>query len=254
MKYKKWSDLTWQKLRDALKRELDFCEANKTQPVAAFDADGTLWNTDLGENFFRYQIASGELKHLPDDPWGHYVRWKSQGDPRPAYLWLAQINRGQPFSKVEKWAAEAVEQYDMLPVFDDQRRWIELLQQSKVEIYIVTASVRWAVIPGAKQLHIPADHVLGVETAVENGIVTEKPAGFMTYREGKAQAIMEMIAPRKPFFCCGNTLGDLALLQLATRAPLAVSTSPELQTQELVESEAKLRAEAETREWLTHQF
>lgn len=254
MKYKNWSDLIWQKLNTALQQELEDCNANKTQPVAAFDADGTLWNTDLGENFFRFQIASGQLPNLPADPWGHYVRWKSGGDPRPAYLWLAQINQGQPFSRVQKWADEAVAQYESLPIFEDQQKWIELLQKAGVEIYVVTASVRWAVIPGARKLGIASDHVLGVETSIEDGRVTDQRAGYMTYREGKAEALQKILGPRRPFFCAGNTLGDLALLQLASRAALAVSTQPGMQTDELIESEGKLRREAEARGWLVHQF
>lgn len=252
MKYKRWSDLTWQKLKAALKEEK--ASSTGSKPVAAFDADGTLWHTDLGENFFRYQIAHSGLQGLPADPWGHYSRWKASGDPRPAYLWLAQINKGRKFSEVQTWAQQAVETLAPLPVFEDQRRWIEILLNEGVEVFIVTASVKWAVEPGGRRLGIDEKHVLGVETAVENGLVTDRPHGFMTYREGKAAALLEVTGGRRPFFACGNTGGDTALLESATRVQLAVRTNPAIQTEELIASEGSLFKDATNRGWLTHEF
>ena len=66
---------------------------------AAFDADGTLWDNDLGEQFFQYQIDHAELPSLQGlDPWEHYNNEK-QKHPQMAYLWLAQISQGQSFSR-----------------------------------------------------------------------------------------------------------------------------------------------------------
>ena len=251
MKYKNWPETTWNKLKQALHEEKSTTAA---RPIAAFDADGTLWHTDLGENFFRYQLSSCELPDLPPQPWQHYVEQKSQSDPRPAYLWLAQINAGQSLSQVKTWAEQAIQQYEHLPIFPDQKRWIDELLAEGVEIYIVTASVKWAVEPGASQLGIPADHVLGIETTVRDGRVTPEMHGHMTYRQGKAEALLHQTGGRRPFFVAGNTLGDLSLLELATRIPMAVSTAPENQTAELVESERQLQAEAKKRSWLIHQF
>ena len=67
MKYKAYSKEIWDRINTAL----DYALAKDAEPVAAFDADGTLWDTDLGEAFFHYQIDN-KLVSLPSEPWSHY--------------------------------------------------------------------------------------------------------------------------------------------------------------------------------------
>lgn len=248
MKYNKWSNEIWEKLEKALEMEL---RTNPT-PIAAFDADGTLWDTDLGETFFRYQIKNSGLAGLPADPWKHYRDWKGSGDPRPAYLWLAQINKGQPFSQVQSWAEAAVAELKPLPVFEEQQRWIELLQKSGAEVYIVTASVKWAVEPGAQRLGLRADQVLGIRTEIKDGIVSDQQEGVITYREGKVDALLAQTGGRKPFFASGNTMGDYSLCQAATGVAMAVGAAG--QADELWKTEEELRTNANQHGWLIHKF
>jgi HAD superfamily phosphoserine phosphatase-like hydrolase len=219
--------------------------------VAAFDADGTLWDTDLGESFFKWQIANANLPNLPKDPWRHYRAWKESGDPRPAYLWLAQINAGQPLKQVQDWAEQAVKAHEPLPIFEDKRKLIQWLLEQKVRVYIVTASVKWAVEPGALRLGLRYDDVLGIQTKVQDGVITGEQEGVITYREGKAEAIREA-SGHAPFFAAGNTMGDLALLESATQMRLVSGAAPK--EHELFEAEEKLRTEGKARGWFIHQF
>lgn len=235
-----------------LEQSLHACRKAGQKPIAAFDADGTLWNTDLGENFFRWQIRQKVLSGLPIDPWNHYWTWKDSGDPRPAYLWLAQINSGHSLRQVRSWAQSAVDSISPLDIFPDVSRIIRYLQAEKVSIYIVTASVRWAVEPGAAALGISEDHVLGIETAVRQGEVTDEPAGTITYREGKVKALLAATQGNPPFFSCGNSIGDDALLRCSSHLRLAVSAAPE--DSQLFGSEEKLREIAQSQSWLYHRF
>src|SRR3954465_9066861 len=73
----------------------------KGRAVAAFDADGTLWNTDLGEAFF-YYIIKNQLVPLPADPFGHYNWMKDNVSHTAAYVWLAQILKDVPLAKVRE--------------------------------------------------------------------------------------------------------------------------------------------------------
>jgi HAD superfamily phosphoserine phosphatase-like hydrolase len=249
MKYKSFPQEFWTQLDEALKKEI---KAFGERPIAAFDADGTLWDTDLGENFFKWQIKNSGLKNLPADPWKHYRDWKESGDPRPAYMWLAQINQGQSFKQIKAWAEEAVKSIDPLPIFPEQKKLIQWFESRGVEVFIITASVKWAVEPGAKRFTIDSDHVLGVATAIERHIITDKALGPITYREGKLEALLERTNGRKPFFSCGNTMGDITLLQGATQMALAVGAAQE--GQELFPTEEKLRAEALKANWFIHRF
>jgi len=248
VKYKNLGPDIWKKIDFALEKAKD------TMPklIAAFDADGTLWDTDLGENFFQFQIKNKLLSNLPKEPWKYYRTWKESGDPRPAYLWLAQINQGHSLSEVRSWAEDSVRGLNPFPLFDAQKKLIEKLLKANADVYIVTASVKWSVEPGALRLGIPVENVLGVATKIMNGKITDEQDGEITYREGKSQALLKTTDGKKPFLCSGNTMGDLSLLECATELQLAVGAAPE--SHELFSTEERLRQEAKARGWCIHRF
>lgn len=219
--------------------------------VAAFDADGTLWDTDLGEMLFGYQIDN-KLVPLPADPWGHYEHLKVAESHPAAYLWLAQINKGVPLKKVREWAEEGVAKHDPLPIFDAQKQILAKLRSLDVEIYIVTASITWAVEPGARRLGLREDQVIGIETSVVDGVVTDKQKGVITYREGKAEAILDRTGGIAPYFASGNTEGDKWLLECASDLRLVMSASPE-QTENGI-TEARMMKLAADRGWYSHRY
>lgn len=247
-KYKNFSSNLWNSISTALTEEM---QQNRS-PVAVFDADGTLWDTDLGEAFFKFQIEKNLLPDLPKSPWTHYRKMKASGDPRPAYLWLAQINKNKPLELIRSWAQESVRNLEPLPIFEDQKKLVSLLQDNGVQVFVVTASVKWAVEPGAKLLGIPEDHVIGVSTQIENGFITDKADGEMTYKEGKVKALLNHTNQTPPFFASGNSPGDLYLLKAATRLSLAVGASQK--GHELFDAEESLREEARKNNWQIHYF
>lgn len=247
MKYKNFSKDIWNRIEKSLEAEL---RSSSHHPIAAFDADGTLWDTDLGESFFKYQIKK-KLVSLPENPWSYYRTWKDSGDPRPAYLWLAQINKNQKLQKVRQWAEDAVREISPLPIFPEIEKLISYLLSKKVEVYIVTASIKWSVEPGGQRLGVPLENVLGVQTKVKNGIITDEQEGLITFREGKAEALLEVTNGNKPFLCVGNSMGDLSLLESAKEA-LVVGAACE--NHELFSTEERLRQEGQARSWMVHRF
>ena len=248
MKYKSYSPDLWAQIHKSMELVLQ----QDSQPVAAFDADGTLWDTDLGEEFFQYLIHH-KLVDLPLEPWEHYQTLKADpSGPQKAYLWLAQILKGHPLSQIRDWALKAVTELAPLPIFPEQRKLIELFVSRGVNVVIVTASVKWAVEPGAQILNLPANQVLGIETKAIGGKLTDLQKGIITFREGKAEALLKFTGGKRPFFSAGNTFGDLALLELSTDLKLAVtSTVPD---DRLFRSEQELYLEATRRGWLKHRF
>ena len=218
--------------------------------VAAFDADGTLWDTDLGEAFFRYLIEN-RLVPLPEDPFGHY-QWMKTGVSHPAaYLWLAQILKDVSLTQVREWAEASVASQD-LPIFEAQRQIIAKLQSLEVEVYIVTASIKWAVEPGALRLGLTHEHVLGIETEIENGRVSDRQKGVITYREGKMQAILAHTKGLAPYFASGNTEGDKWLLEGASALRLVMSAAPE--GSENWPTESVMLELALKRGWSSHRY
>jgi phosphoserine phosphatase len=231
---------------------LDDLERNrpKGRAIAAVDADGTLWNSDMGEAFFDYQIRK-KLVPLPADPWGHYNHLKDEVSHTVAYLWLAQVLKGVKLTQVRQWAEESVASRP-IPVFDEVPRIFEKLRALEVETYIVTASITWAVEPAARRLGLPEDHVIGIETEVVDGVVTETPKGVITYREGKAQAILARTGGLAPYFAAGNTEGDKWLLEGASAVRLVMSSAPE--NTENYPTEATMLALARERGWHSHRY
>ncbi|NUN04922.1 MAG: haloacid dehalogenase-like hydrolase [Bdellovibrio sp.] len=246
MKYKDYSPDIWKRLNTTLDQVLK----EDSSPVAAFDADGTLWDIDLGETFFHYQIDN-KLVSLPPHPWEHYETMKAKNAPE-AYLWLAQICQGKKLEQVHQWAVDGVKAASPLPIFLEQKRLIDLFLSKGVRIYIITASVKWAVEPGVEILGLTKDNVIGIETEVNEGLISNRQKGLITYRQGKVDALMEITGGKKPFFASGNTMGDFQLLQSATHLSLAVSAAS--RDDKLFKTEYELQQNAEKFGWLSHRF
>ncbi len=221
------------------------------EPLAAFDADGTLWDMDMGETFFEYQIANKLLANMPDDPWQYYLDLHKRDTPA-AFLWLAQINRGIKLSTVREWAHSAFEAIKPVPIFGEMKDLVTDLKKFGVDVYVVTASIKWAVEPAAEFIGIPAENVIGVQTEVVDGIVTDRPGPIVTWREGKVTGLLEATGRRRPFLCAGNTMGDLALLDCATHFRVVnAAVGPEHANRE---SEQKLVEVARKRGWYFHVY
>lgn len=248
MNYKLFPEEYWTQIEKSI---LDL-KKNQSELVAAFDADGTLWDTDLGENFFQYQIDQEQVP-LPKDPFNHYLEMKKiNNDPRSAYVWLAQINKNITLSRVREWAEEAFNLIQPKPIFSEQQRLINLLKKHNVTIYIVTASIKWAVEPGAKALGLEYENVIGVETAIKNNIITDEPVLPITYKQGKVDALLAKTQSIKPFLASGNTMGDFELLSAATHLRLAVSAAS--RDDKLFKTEHELQQQAKSLGWFHHRF
>lgn len=246
MKYKDYSDEIWAQIKSSL----DEVKKTDPNPIAAFDADGTLWDIDLGELFFHHLIDN-KLVNLPKDPWQHYLDLKSQ-DPKIAYLWLAQICQGQELSTIRDWARQGIEASSPLPILMPQKRIIDLFLQNNVQVFIVTASITWAVEPGAEIIGLRKNDVIGVETKVEDGVIGDLQKGIITYRQGKVDALLERTKGKLPFFASGNTMGDFELLNAATHTSLAVSAAS--RDDKIFKTEFELQENAVKNSWLSHRF
>ncbi len=241
------------KLLDQIKADVEKAMKSFSGPYyAAFDADGTLWDSDLGEQFFQYQIDRCNLETLNNiDPWEYYETTK-QTDPVAAYLWLAQINAGHSLEQVRQWAKECVDTKGAR-VFESHKTLIKWLQEMGVETLIVTASIQWAVEPAGMLAGIPYENVMGIQTAIdENGIVTKEQFGPITWRDGKAEALLERTKGVAPVFCSGNTLGDIALIAASQGGRLCSQT--QVEENGLFWEEQKLLEHAKLNNWAVHHF
>lgn len=248
MKYKDFSEEIWK----SIEHNTDLILRQDPKPVAAFDADGTLWDMDFGEALFQYEIDH-MLLPLPCDPWEHYQNLKALPEgPQKAYVWLAQIHKEVSILKVREWALACLEALKPVPIFQAQKKLIELLHAKGIEVYVVTASVKWAVEPAAALLGIPEKNVLGVTTRIENQIITDELEGVVTYKQGKVDSLLLATHNKLPFLASGNTEGDLPLLEAATHVRIAVSASS--RDDRLYKTEHNLLQHAISKNWFYHKF
>lgn len=220
-------------------------------PIAAFDADGTLWEFDAGESFFQYQIQQDFIPGLRDDAWAYYSRMRSS-KPVESLLWLAQVNKGKALSELKAANEAFVQSLEKPPLFESQKTIIDHLFSKGVEVYVVTASVKWAVEGPAKGYGIDEDHVIGVKTKIENGTITDEQDGPVTWREGKVTGLLEATNGKAPFFASGNTEGDLKLLETATHIRLVMASASS--DHENFETEQKMVRNAQRNNWYYHSF
>lgn len=232
-------------------KQIDQAVAAGVDRVAAFDADGTLWDTDVGENFLQFKIAKKLLPNLRADAWEYYRDVYVRETP-VALVWLAQIMKDVPLETVRAWARDAFATLQPPPFFPFMKDLVAYLKSRDVAVYCVTASVRWAVEPAAAAIGIPPENVIGIRTKIRDGIITDEAEGHITWREGKVTGLLEATGRRLPFLAAGNTMGDLALLDSAKRIRIANLGAPPGHFNR--ETEDALLAVAKSRGWHYHAY
>lgn len=233
----------------------EFIERHRSTPgrkLALFDADGTLWWGDVGEAFFRHQIATGTIPHAPKEkPWEFYLNESVRGDAAKAYGWLAQWNAGvsadRLYGLAEEFFAKNWEQH----VFSAIKELVDNLHGAGFECWVVSGSIHWVVARGASRFGIPKERVIGSAVTVENGVLTSTIDGVVPYRAGKTVMIESRIKGQ-PLLAAGNTYWDKELV--CTTKELGLAIHSEHEGEPNYESEQKLQQLAKERNWLTQRF
>ena len=229
-------------------------EKTEGRLFAAFDADGTLWDADVGDLFFQYQVQH-PLINTPQSLIDQYDELY-HCNPREALVRLALVNLGYRLSQVRQWAKECYNQHkNYIPVFTPQIDFIQSLKDLGVCVYIVTASCKWAVEPFAKIFNIGDDYVIGTEMEIENSIVTCK-LKRLTHGKDKVEGLLQATKGVRPLLAVGNAFPDESLLYLATHLRLAVQSTKD--NTHLYRSEQKLKSiaikQGAEKGWFHHQF
>jgi phosphoserine phosphatase len=220
--------------------------------LAVFDADGTLWPQDAGEEFLRFQHEQGLLKNLPSDPIAHYRKLLKK-DVNTGLVWLAQVNKGLTVQEVRQMASEwHNSQRHTAWAYEDQKILIEELKKRDITPYIVSGSIKWALEPLAISVGISPEHVVAVETEVHDGVITANPIEPVTFFYGKVEAFLKASDGSSPIFACGNSMGDYDLIQTSKAIKFAVSGADP--TDAFFEGEKKLAEKAEELDWYYHRF
>lgn len=220
--------------------------------IAVFDADGTLWRGDVGESFFKHQIQSKTLKSVPSgDLWKLYWDTVNAGRALEAYSWLPVWNAGNRESDLQQWCDEFFEKSFRKNRFEPMFALVNELQHAHFEVWIVSASIRWAVAAGVKTLGIPMDNIIAASVHVQDGVLTSNLIEPFPYREGKVAQIKRHIKDT-PLFGAGNTYWDKDMLSICKGLILGVHS--EKSGEPNYDSEQKLKAWVTAAGGLTQKF
>lgn len=200
---------------EKLKNRIENARKTVSGPaVAAFDADGTCWFSDVGRDFFDHQVKQAFFPSEKVYQWTDYEALEAK-DINLGLAWMAQILAGFSLDKVRSFAEKCIN-WSIPNYIEHQKEVIALLNKLDVDVYIVTASVKWSVEPAAEVMGIKSENVIGVETSIKDGLITDELSGPVTWREGKVDALLKATGGVNPFFVSGNTMSDVPLLHSST--------------------------------------
>jgi HAD superfamily phosphoserine phosphatase-like hydrolase len=196
--------------------------------VAAFDCDGTLWFGDSGMKFLYWEIEEGLLSTEATQAimrrYDEYLAKNVSEDEMCGEM--VQIHRGIPEKRIREFAARFARSNVMPQFFPEMESLVEKLHRSGCDVWAVSSTNNWVIEESVKKVGIPANRVLAVRVAIENGVATDR-LGEITSGPGKARALREILkSPLDVSF--GNSMFDLEMLELALH-PFAVNPNDDLQ-------------------------
>lgn len=220
-----------QQLIDAL-----IAEGGHGRPVV-FDADGTLWRGDVGEDLLR---LLGQQRLLGPQSDGVYARYEQiLADDHPAaYAFAVEVLKGFDEAELQRRCDDFFAERYLGRIFRFVRPLLARLTEAGFVPWICSASPRWAVLPGARALGIDAARVIGVSCDVVDGLLSGRVHQPVTCGPGKVTWLQRHGV--MPVLAFGN--GDLDVDMLAASAR-AVVVAP------LDGPDNSLVAEAKRRGW-----
>jgi phosphoserine phosphatase len=97
------------------------------------------------------------------------------------------------------------------------------LRKHHFEIWAVSGSNRWSVEPVFRKLGIPADHVIGIELATHDGILTDTALEPIPIRDGKIRSIAQRTS-RRPVLTVSDSKNDIPLFLYSSGLKVRVNS------------------------------
>ena len=185
--------------------------------AVAFDADGTLWSGDVGEELLLQLANEGRLPAYSDAR-GVYAEYERRvtADVADGFAFAAAALAGWREEALQTYCNEHFERSFEPRVFPYVRDVLKRLDAAGVEVWIVSASPVWPVRAGARALGIDPARVIGVECRVRDGVITGevlRPVPTLQGKPAQLQARGVAVA-----VAAGNSVLDLPMLEAAAAA------------------------------------
>jgi len=195
--------------------------------IAVFDCDGTLWSGDAGYGFMIWSLEQGLVSRSTSDWIDTRYRGYQSGKVSESEMCgeMVRIYANLRDQELRAAAAQYVQEFVRPRVFPEMASLVATLLQTGVEIWAVSSTNRWVVAEGVRDFGIPEERILAAEVRVTDGVISSQILDVPT-DEGKV-ATLRRVGITVPDAVFGNSIHDLAMLQIARRA-LPVNPSPAL--------------------------
>lgn len=223
------------------------------RPILAFDADGTLWAGDVGDDFFEALLANGDVLSPVEDvilreleqhrapggapfvkPNGLASRalfdayHAGRFDEERFYEIVAWAAAGRTRSEVEAYADRVQNERGLdARLHAEVKPVLEWAHSAGIDVFVASASPRIVVQRGAKRLGIDPDHVFGAQAAFDGETMLPDAVRPIPYGPGKVTALRSRIGDRAILAAFGDNAFDLPMLQ-ASSCPVVIRPKPRL--------------------------
>ena len=217
--------------------------------LLAFDADGTLWSGDVGNDLFEALIAARGVRdeaHAALSAEATRFGIAERGSPTEiaqalyeahlagtypedrAFAMMAWVFAGFSIEEVKRFSENVVRTTRLeerlhrflKPVFD----WAKI---EHVPIWVVSASAKWMVEIGVAHLGIPNNRVIGMTPRLDDGIIQPTLDGLPIYGPNKPIVLRAVCPTGVLLGAFGDSSYD-APLMAQSKVPVAVRPKPKL--------------------------
>jgi phosphatidylglycerophosphatase C len=215
----------------------------------AFDADGTLWSGDVGDDFFHGVVAKGRVEpdaivamralaaahdvHAPDGgaklAAALYDAYRAGRVPEESLCeMVAYLCAGWTPGEVEALAAEVVDRSGLSErMHAETVRVVEWARRERLEAFVVSASPVAVVVEAVRSLGFGAEYVVAVTPVETDGRLSARVQRPIPYGQGKVTRLAQRIGSRPLYASFGDNIFDIPLL-LSAEIPVAVRPKPRL--------------------------
>lgn len=180
--------------------------------AVCFDADGTLWRGDVGEDLLRWLASEDRLPAHAGEPhvYAQYEQIHDR-DPPEAYAFAVAAMAGLDEATLNGWCRDFFARRFAGRLFPFTRPLLAAFSAAGYQPWLVSASPRWIVQAGADALGVA--RVIAVDAEVEGGKLTARVKRPVPAGQGKVDLIRA--AGLSPAFAAGNGTLDQPMLELA---------------------------------------
>jgi phosphatidylglycerophosphatase C len=217
----------------------------------AFDADGTLWSGDVGDDVFRFAVTHGRLREAARAELERQAETRgfetfADVNATAMHLFQAYVARryperdmcelmtwcyaGHTLSEMRELAAEALRATNHAQrLHEELRPILDFARARGVRTVVISASPRATVELGARAWGFAAEDIAASTPLVAEGVICAEMDGDVPYAASKCSAGRALLGDARWVASFGDNVFDLEMLREAELG-VAVRPKPALET------------------------